>query len=171
METSLHGFLPDEMLLDHPELDAQHEEIFSRIEALRFACLDNDQSLVGEIRALLLYLEHHFATEERIAQEARLDFAEHAATHRQNLHVLNKALGELCGEAPDAHSHSSAGKKHRRGEVSSGGLDAHSLVRYIDHWFEHHIKEYDKPFAQRLPKSPQPARRVPTSQPASHLPA
>ena len=123
--------LPDELLVDLPEIDAQHEGIFSRIELLKTGCFESRYVDIAEFHALLTVFEQHFATEERIAEEAGLDFSAHAKTHRDTLFLLRKALGE----------------------VLSGAKDAHSFLRYAEYWFERHIREDDKRFIATLLES------------------
>ena len=128
MDSTLRGLLPDEMLTDHLDMDIQHEEIFSRIEYLRNVGEEEDERLVEPLSALLAYLGAHFLMEEQLATEAGLEFSMHKQQHARNLHLLNKALGE----------------------VAQGSMAPSLFLRYIDYWFEHHINEFDRPFAQRL---------------------
>lgn len=128
MEQTLRGLLPEELQTDCFPMDAQHEEIFSRIEALRNDELAAMPAFIDRIADLLAYLDGHFATEARIAAEAGLDFTVHAQTHVHNFRLLNKAMNE----------------------VKRGSMEPRSFVRYIDYWFEHHINEFDKPFARSL---------------------
>lgn len=120
--------LPETLLVDLPEIDAQHEQIFHRIEALKASCFENGYVPTDEFKSLLELFEHHFATEERIAQESGLDFADHAGIHRDTLRLLRRALGEVHG----------------------GGRDAHSFLRYSEYWFERHISEDDRIFVAAL---------------------
>lgn len=128
MEKKLRGLLPEEMLTDHIDLDIQHEEVFWRIELLRNEELEEGGRFIEHLASLLQYLEEHFATEERLAAEAGLEFSAHTQNHVQNLHLLSKAMEE----------------------VKRSNMDSNSFLRYIDYWFEHHINEFDKPFARRL---------------------
>lgn len=132
MEKRLRGLLPEEMLTDHLGMDLEHEEIFSRIEFLRSEDLEADSRFIEHLASLLNYLAEHFAGEERLAAEARLEFSAHAKNHAQNLHLLNKAMEE----------------------VRRGSMDVRSFLRYADYWFEHHINEFDRPFARRLQALP-----------------
>jgi hypothetical protein len=70
MEINLAGLLPEALLIDLPEIDAQHEEIFRRIEALKETCFGSGPVSFEEFESLLEYLKYHFATEERVAGEA-----------------------------------------------------------------------------------------------------
>ena len=61
------GLLPESLLVDLPEIDAQHEEIFNRIESLKSACFESAITPIDEFESLLAYFAFHFATEERLA--------------------------------------------------------------------------------------------------------
>ena len=128
MNIYLASLLPEALLVDLPEIDTQHEEIFDRIETLKTACFESSYVPIDEFHSLLELFEQHFATEERLAEEAALDFVEHTKVHRDTLRILRKALGE----------------------VISGAHDAHSFLRYAEYWFERHITEEDKPFANSV---------------------
>lgn len=128
MEADFANLLPESLQVDFPEVDVQHEQVFCCIEALKAVCFENDYLPIQQFEALLSFLEHHFATEERIAEQAGLDFALHARTHRCNLRALRKGLDE----------------------VFHGTRDVYSFLRYVEFWFERHILEYDKPFITRL---------------------
>jgi len=120
--------LPQALVIDQPEIDVQHEQIFTRIESLKIACVESTNQVLEIFDDLLLFLGEHFATEERIAQESGLEFSGHAKTHRDSLYMLSKALDE----------------------VRRGVRDVHSFLRFIEYWFERHILEEDKPFGVRL---------------------
>jgi hemerythrin-like metal-binding protein len=122
------GLLPEALLVDLPEIDAQHEEIFNGIESLKSACFESVHVSIGGFDALLDLFAQHFATEERIAEEAGIDFTDHASIHENTLRLLRKGLDE----------------------VLSGSQDAHSFLRYVEYWFERHISEDDRLFASVL---------------------
>lgn len=128
MESNLTGLLPEALLIDIPEIDVQHEEIFRRIEALKATSFGSGPVSLDEFGSLLDYLKWHFASEERLASQLGVDFADHARVHRENMHTLQKAFSE----------------------VGAGTLDVHSFLRYTEYWFERHIAEEDKPFAASL---------------------
>jgi len=128
MEIMLTGLLPDALVIGHPEVDTQHEEIFIRIERLKIACFEGDSPAIEVFEDLLVFLGYHFSTEERIAQEAGLEFSQHTKTHHDNLYTLSKALDE----------------------VRRSVRDVYSFLRYVEFWFERHILEEDKPFGARL---------------------
>jgi len=131
VEINLAGLLPEALLIDLPEIDAQHEEIFRRIESLKAACFGSGPVSFAEFETLLDYLEYHFASEERIAKAVGVDFAGHATVHRDNLHALQKAFAE----------------------VRNGARDVHSFLRYAEYWFERHIAVEDRPFAASVKNS------------------
>jgi hemerythrin len=146
MATTCTGLLPEALVIDLPEVDAQHEEIFVRLEALKAACFDANANCLDEFERLLRFFEFHFATEEELAVQAGLDFSVHRTAHCDNLRVLVRAFDE----------------------VRSGRRDGYSFLRYVESWFERHIAHDDKPFAaslQMLRKSPRQLAR-PTSQPS-----
>lgn len=135
METKPTALLPEALLTEQPEVDAQHEEIFVRLEALKDACFNPNANCHDEFERLIVFFEYHFSAEEKLAEEAGLDFSEHSQMHRENLLVLSKLLNE----------------------VSNGQRDSYSFLRYIESWFERHITQVDQPFAaslQRLVQSP-----------------
>jgi len=128
MDVHLTTLLPVALLVDLPEIDAQHEEIFSQIECLRAASFENGYVAMEEFESLIDLFERHFATEERIADEAGIDFTAHAGLHRNTLRLLRKSLSE----------------------VLHGAQDEHSFLRYAEYWFERHISEDDRAFVARL---------------------
>ena len=131
MEIDLSPFLPEALLVDWPEIDAQHEEVFTRIESLKAGCFENTYVDITEFQGLIDYFALHFATEERLADEAGVDFTAHAKIHRDTLDLLRKALGD----------------------VIKGERDAHAFLRYAEYWFERHIREDDKRFVATLQES------------------
>ncbi|MBN8514580.1 hemerythrin family protein [Accumulibacter sp.] len=95
MEYTLTGLLPTALLIDLPEIDVQHEEIFRRIEMLKTSSFGNGPASLDEFHSLLDYLEWHFASEERVARQLGIDFADHARVHDDNLRTLRKALAAV----------------------------------------------------------------------------
>lgn len=125
MNTPFAGLLPEALLIDLPEIDAQHDEIFGRVEALKAACYGSGPAPLEDFQSLLDYVQFHFSTEEGMARETGVDFLDHGRVHRENLQSLYKAFGE----------------------VRAGARDVHSFLRYAEYWFERHIIEEDKAFA------------------------
>ncbi|MBS1160174.1 MAG: hemerythrin-like metal-binding protein [Proteobacteria bacterium] len=128
MEITSRGLLPELLVLGIPEVDAQHEGIFYRIENLKFLCLESSAPPRAAFAELLAYLGEHFHTEEVIALAAGLDFTEHAEMHSQTLITLSGWVSV----------------------VISGQRDVFSFLRYLEIWFERHIREEDQPFARQL---------------------
>lgn len=128
MNNILAGLLPEALIVELPEIDGQHEEIFMSIELLKAVCFEGGHLPIEEFESLHALFAYHSATEEKIAEQAGLEFSEHARIHRTNLRVLKKALDE----------------------VRSGVRDGYSFMRYVELWFERHIIEYDQPFAASL---------------------
>lgn len=128
MEISSRGLLPELLILGIPEVDAQHEDIFYRIENLKFLCLEQNELPQAVVVDLLDYLREHFETEERIALATGIEFSEHAKMHGQTLTTLT-------GWAT---------------VVFTGQRDVFSFLRYLEVWFERHIRDEDQPFAAQL---------------------
>lgn len=129
MKTQRRRLLPNELLLDHPVIDEQHDEIFYRVESIKSAALTSGDLPVEELRSLTAFFAHHFATEVRLAREAGVPFSPaHAREHTRHLQLLERA---------DA-------------EIESGKLDLRSFLRYLEYWFEHHINEFDKALGEQL---------------------
>ncbi|MBL8398753.1 MAG: hemerythrin family protein [Candidatus Accumulibacter sp.] len=125
MENHTTDILPQALLIGIPSIDAQHENIFRRIESLKESCYGSGPDSLDEFVSLLNYLEFHFATEEALASTLGVDFLDHSTVHRSNLQSLHKAFDG----------------------IRSGARDVHSFLRYAEYWFERHIAEEDKPFA------------------------
>lgn len=128
MDINARALLPELLILGIPEVDAQHEGIFFRIENLKYLCVESSELPRVAIEELLTYLREHFLTEEVIAESAQIEFSEHAELHRQTLTTLGR-YAVL---------------------VLNGRRDVFSLLRYLEFWFERHIREEDQPFAASL---------------------
>ena len=128
MELYVAGQLPEALLVGVPDIDQQHEEIFSRISLLKAQCLESGSAAVEGFADLLELFAQHFATEQMLAEEAEIDFSEHAGVHHDTLRILYKALNDAF----------------------AGSHDVYSLLRYAEYWFERHIGEDDRLFADEL---------------------
>lgn len=128
MEIGPSPLLPEALLVDLPEVDAQHEEIFTCIESIKSACFESAYVPINELHALIELFERHFSTEERIAREAGLEFADHTRIHRDTVRLLRKGFADIL----------------------AGEHETHPFLRYAEYWFERHIKEDDKEFAATL---------------------
>lgn len=122
------GLLPIELMIEHAELDHQHNEIFCRIEAIKESALASGQPPHDEVGGLIAYFADHFATEERLAEAAGIEFSAHVQAHSHALRVLHKA----------------------RNDLGSGRLDLRTFLRYLEYWFEQHINDFDKPLGRSL---------------------
>jgi len=128
MATQRTGLLPEALRVGFPEIDGQHEEIFVHLEALKTACFGNKDLPVDEFNSLLDSIDRHFASEERLAKQAAIEFSEHATVHRDNLQAMRDTLEVVvCGVS-----------------------EAYSFLRFAEFWFERHIVQYDQPFAADL---------------------
>lgn len=121
MNDQIAVFLPDSLVLNVPELDDQHAALFARLSKLKSLCIEANCLPTDQAEALLESLRVHCATEEALALEAGLDFSVHAGKHQAMLKGIAKTL-EL---------------------VRLGQMDVYSLIRYIEYWFERHIREED----------------------------
>lgn len=116
-----HSFLPGPLLIGVAEIDAQHDALFRQLVVLKGLCLRDGFLPLDEAERLLLALQDHYATEERLAAEAGMDFADHARGHREMLELVRKALHEVA---------------EKRGDVFG-------TLRYVEYWFERHITQED----------------------------
>ncbi len=117
-------FLPDALVLGVPEIDSEHAQIFEHLVALKAQHIETNSFPAASADQLVAALRSHFATEERLARTAGLDFAAHADKHQRMLGLVELNLGK----------------------VRDGGTDIFSLYRYLGYWFERHIEEEDKAF-------------------------
>lgn len=126
--------LPEALQVGYAEFDGQHEEIFCRLELLKSACFGNNDLPVEDFKALLDSIAQHFASEERSAEQAGIEFSEHTKVHRENLQSMRDALDVVLG----------------------GVSGSYSFLRFAEFWFERHIVQYDQAFVTELKrKSPQ----------------
>jgi hemerythrin-like metal-binding protein len=122
------GLLPEALRVGFPEIDEQHEEVFARLESLKGACFGSNDLPVADFVSLVNAIAQHFAAEEWFAEQANVEFSQHAMIHRDNLKSMRNAL-----------------------DVALNGLsNPYSFLRFIEFWFERHIVEYDQPFASNL---------------------
>lgn len=128
MKDPLRGLLPVELMTEHAVLDAEHDAIFCRIELLKESALASAVVPHAELLSLADSFAAHFASEEGLAREAGIDFSAHLREHAQALRLLGKARDDLQG----------------------GRFDLRTFLRYLEYWFEQHIKKFDKPFGKRL---------------------
>lgn len=121
-------YLPAALAVGVSEMDADHERLFGRLEALKAACLGSDALPLPQAESLYQTLQAHCALEEGLAMAAGVDFADHREKHRKMLLSIRRMLDE----------------------VEAGRADVFSLLRYIDYWFERHIVDADQGLANSL---------------------
>ena len=87
-----------------PELDAQHQELFRRIDRLLDAMIHNDRSEAGRLLAFLrAYVVDHFSAEERLMAEVGYpDTARHVLEHRDFAATLQEVDRRFLVSGPTA---------------------------------------------------------------------
>ena len=87
-----------------PELDAQHEELFRRVEQPVDAMLVHDRSEAVRLLAFLeTYVRDHFAAEERVMREtAYPDLELHVAEHAAFTAEIAELVRTLAEQGPSA---------------------------------------------------------------------
>lgn len=128
MDDATRTFLPDTLVVDIEKIDDQHAALFARLNNLKMHCVGVHDLPLGELDELMLSLRVHCATEEQLADEAGLDFDRHARKHEKMLAAIAKAIAEV-------------------GEHNS---EIFNMIRYIEYWFERHIREEDRDFGLSL---------------------
>lgn len=118
-ETSI--FLPDTLIINVPEIDEQHADLFARVFHLKERSIQSNKFPISDAEALIEALRVHFETEERLAGVANFYFSAHADGHQEMLNRVVTAINT----------------------VREGKIDAFSLIRYLDYWFERHIHQED----------------------------
>ena len=121
-------FLPSSLIVNIQAIDDQHADLFSELAALKLLCIERNELPVAESESLLAALRIHCATEEKLANEAGLDFANHGKKHKKMLAAISKALDD----------------------VREGRMDVFSVLRYVEYWFERHIREEDLNLGRNL---------------------
>lgn len=134
MNDQIAVFLPDSLVLNVPELDDQHAALFARLSKLKSLCIEANCLPTDQAEALLESLRVHCATEEALALEAGLDFSIHAGKHQAMLKGIAKTLEQVRQEH----------------------MDVYSLIRYIEYWFERHIREEDMALGVELQRAVYP---------------
>jgi hemerythrin-like metal-binding protein len=128
MPNSENTYLAINEVLDVPEMDEEHNELFERLENLKMHSFGSSEVLQQEADALCNCLTRHFQTEQKLADAAGIDFSEHAQLHEKMLGVVSMSLKQIY----------------------QGQGDVFALIKYIHVWFERHIQETDARFAARL---------------------
>lgn len=120
--------LPDRLLLSVPEIDDQHRALFAQLDEIKAACVEKNHLPAAMSEQLLQALREHFCTEERLAELAGCDFAEHAQSHEEILVAIKKGLADAC----------------------NGTKDVFGVLRFLEYWFERHITEKDIALGRNL---------------------
>jgi hemerythrin len=114
-----------------PVCDQQHQELFTRVNALNEAVSASDRTEIGtRLDALIDYVVEHFQTEERMMEErgyAGLD------DHRQEHETLVSACVDLQGRF---HANEA--------DVEDG------TMAFIKNWLDHHIPVIDRSYGPAL---------------------
>ncbi|HPS56896.1 MAG TPA: bacteriohemerythrin [Spirochaetota bacterium] len=117
-------------------IDAQHEELFRRIDKLELAMYNG--RAVTELRNLLKYLEsyviEHFAAEEDLMLQINYpDYASHAREHTDFRNMINGLLADCKGRGIDSYL-------------------AIDVDKHMRKWLEHHIMKVDMAFVPFIKK-------------------
>ena len=121
-------FLPSSLIVNIQAIDEQHAALFSSLATLKLLCIERNELPAAESESLLAALRIHCATEEKLAGEAGLDFSDHGKKHKTMLAAISKALID----------------------VREGHMDVYSVLRYVEYWFERHIREEDLKLGHNL---------------------
>lgn len=124
-----HSFiLPDGLLLGVPEIDDQHRALFAQLDEIKIACVEKNHLPTVMAEQLLQALREHFRTEESLAKSVGCDFAEHQQSHAEILVAIEKGLADAC----------------------NGTKDVFGVLRFLEYWFERHIREKDISLGRNL---------------------
>ena len=131
MSARQYSMLPQNLQVNIPEIDAEHDELFTFLEGFKEYCFDRSPIPQEKRTALYGLLVSHFKTEERLAVSASVDFSGHEDAHEKMLEMVSQTLGQMA----------------------SNNSELYSLIRYIGYWFEIHILRYDLTLAKCLSTS------------------
>lgn len=122
-----------EFAIGHDLIDAQHQELFLRLDALLAATARGDRSEVEHtVNFLLDYVETHFSAEEALmAERGYPDLDLHLELHGE----FRRDLAAMEREIHDA-------------ETMAG--TANDLGGFVSQWLIDHILEDDQAFARFL---------------------
>ncbi len=128
MSTPHYSMLPNNLRVNIPVIDGEHDELFAFLEGFKVYCFDISPMPQDRRSELFGILQRHFETEERLATEAGINFLDHADAHETMLETIAQTLNQM----------------------GSNNSDLYSLIRYIGYWFEIHILNYDITLARSL---------------------
>jgi hemerythrin len=121
------------LAVGHAVIDAQHQELFRRLDALLGAMTKGDQAEVGRLFDFLAsYVVEHFGAEERLMRETGYpDYAVHKAAH-------DRFVAEY-------------GELRRVYDAGGGGAPlAIRLQNWAGDWLKAHIAGTDQALARHL---------------------
>ena len=128
MSARQYSMLPQNLQVNIPEIDVEHDELFVFLEGFKEYCFEHSPIPQEKRNALYRLLVSHFKTEEHLATSASIDFSGHEDAHEKMLETVSQTLGQMA----------------------SNNSDLYSLIRYISYWFEIHILRYDLTLAKCL---------------------
>ena len=85
----LHGRLPN------------HQALFAQLEEIKTICVEENHLPLDRAEALLMALQEHFNTEERLAFAVGHDFAEHALKHEKMMAVIRNGIAKVNAGTKD----------------------------------------------------------------------
>jgi hemerythrin len=111
--------------------DAQHQELFGRVNALNEAVGSGDREKIGDCLDYLIdYVVEHFQTEERLMEQRGYSGLEQ---HRQEHENLISTCTDLQG----------------RFHANEADIEEGTMA-FIKNWLDHHIPQIDKSYGPAL---------------------
>lgn len=111
--------------------DTQHQELFSRVNALNDAVGNGDRDKIGDCLDYLIdYVVEHFQTEERLMEQRGYSGLDQ---HRKEHANLISTCTDLQGKF---HSNEA--------DIEEGTMS------FIKNWLDHHIPQIDKSYGPAL---------------------
>lgn len=96
----------EDLAVGMPEIDAQHQELFRKIDQLLGACIQcRGKEVVGEtIQFLGDYVIEHFGNEERYMKQFNYpESADHIKQHRQFIESFEELKKKFESDGPGTH--------------------------------------------------------------------
>jgi hemerythrin len=125
------------LAVGHPDIDAQHQELFRRAERLIAAVRAGDRGEVGPTVAFLsAYASTHFAGEERLMREAGYPgLEEHARRHQAFIEDFGRLVARF----------------DERGATTLMAMELHN---WLAGWLRQHLAETDQAMVEFLRQRP-----------------
>jgi len=122
--------------LGDPEIDAQHQELFRRVNTFLAAAKEPQGAIAARSAVVREQMEAHFAAESRLMQRTAYPSAEEHAVEHELFTMLYEALsGRLAAEGPS-------------GEV------LFQLTRLLCEWFREHVTVTDRAMCEHARGAP-----------------